>query len=53
MASAYRKSGRAPYATERYVGIDERNHACDPGGDDLEEIGRELGLLRPDEVLPI
>lgn len=34
-----------------YHSVDERNHACNPAGDDLEAIGRDVGVLQPWEKL--
>jgi len=40
-----------PYAQYRFTCSDERNNICNPSGDDLEAIGRELRVLREGEVL--
>jgi hypothetical protein len=34
-----------------YYAVDEYNHVCSPGGNDLEAIGREVGALSEHEKL--
>jgi hypothetical protein len=31
--------------------VDDRNNICGPAVDNLEELGRERGVLRPGEIL--
>lgn len=35
----------------KYYSIDDNNHGCNPGFDDIEGYAREHGILKPHEVV--
>lgn len=48
------KNRGGPYSDTlpKFYSVDDNNHICNPGFDDIEEYAREHNILKPYEKLP-